>query len=546
MGISQILPIKDEFEPHFQELPEDRTPFEFYPIFRDQVTVTHGLFRMIKVKFGGLPAETDAFYNQWSNRKQFPHQFLIHKIYRSKFSVIMYLDYPDIIVNQLNELELLECMDTCFQVLAGWQTLQIYHGFFGRQSVFQSIGCSGIKVFKILDRELFPRHKKPFKKCLEMKQVEQLKILLSKYYLSPALFEALGMKNHHPKNNCYKSDDHDFYDFDTFEIKLDKIRANIISKNFRKYHQQMLLSMLIYEQDDRPDFLQLNATFNRYAYPLYYTRVECKFQDLLYNPSKAQNNQLLISKHLEKSQLLSSRIQQKHQLDLQVQSQFVKDQTQSQINIPQQEQQQIKSQIYPSQMIQSQQPSQIIQSRYVPEQSKIQLQDQPQLRQAQSIYQQAYANEEFSIIEQQMEEEQALLASNVDPNMSFQGLDFTLQSLTPLPNVPTHQKQQNFKRDLILNNNKQKPNQILQQGRLEVLKIELQHSGHHDLSRWQSAQGKTINGKLEGQAAVKFGNGDYFEGIFKADKANGRGIYTYKNGYEVEGYWIDNHFQLMI
>ena len=49
------------------------------------------------------------------------------------------------------------------------------------------------------------------------------------------------MKNHHPKNNCYKSDvfslglffyqcitqDHDFYDFDTFEIKLDKIRANI-------------------------------------------------------------------------------------------------------------------------------------------------------------------------------------------------------------------------------------------------------------------------------------------------------------------------------
>lgn len=137
-----------------------------------------------------------------------------------------------------------------------------------------------------------------YKKCLMQESLDQLRLLLDKFYLSPAQFEALAEKVQYPTHNPYKTDVYclgllllsllydrnDFYELSPFAIKVDLIEELLgeLAYVLNSYAMAIFRSMLSYDEINRPDFLQLNLQIEHFAHKLHYERVEFEESDITY------------------------------------------------------------------------------------------------------------------------------------------------------------------------------------------------------------------------------------------------------------------------
>ncbi|CAD8069871.1 unnamed protein product [Paramecium primaurelia] len=308
MGICLNKQFIDQYEKLFSDHPDSNKAIQLYPAFSHVKIVHNDWYRLAKVEFNGLPHETEAFLKKWRSREQHPHLFLIHKIVTDETSrAVIYLDFPESIVTELDDESYLPLLDAVLQIMSKWQKQSKTYSYFGRDSVYKIRSFDGQFYYKILDPMLHPYLIQFYRKCWLQKNTRQLEQLLSKFYLSPIQLEALSKKVEYPIHNFYKTDvfclglfiykcltqDEDFYDLINYKVKLDKIRRNIQDLKLQNYAKMILLNMLEENEEDRPDFIQLELKFTHFSPELKYKRIFYNINSMIFEESLLQITQLV-------------------------------------------------------------------------------------------------------------------------------------------------------------------------------------------------------------------------------------------------------------
>ncbi|CAD8062436.1 unnamed protein product [Paramecium sonneborni] len=480
-------------------------------------------FGLIYSKAAASSNKLKDFVKKWRTKNEYhnhPNLLAIHnisiiesmKVFIPYTEIILLIDRPIepltrhkkvIMKQQFNQDEILFLLDCVVSAFAFQQANKIYPSAFDIDDIITVKTPFNVDVYKLVDRYQKPIRQNLFQDFISLYDDKQtLNEMKKTAFLSPAQIEAIPRKDKFLKHNRYKSDVFNFgtmliyliqakkpeiYDWKRWSIDdfaLRKVQDDLITTNFNEQLLHLIELMLKVDEQERPDFIQLDEMVNKL------------FQDL--------NRHRLLEKH-------------------QPQEFFIAGQ-----NKPSSYENLISQNIFQSKHPQGQATSPtMIKSSQQAEQQKIRQQDMSQVSIKDSKWQEVKTQEtkigfENAVTQGKLHYSNGFYYIGQICNRRRHGLgtyyDSDNQKVTEgmwVFDIPDG--------DVTFYN---KP------------KSELEKS-HKNLSRkdWIQYKGQVKHGQKHGIGVLYFSDGSKFMGVFSCDQAHGKGQFEYQNKESYTGTW---------